>query len=37
MPIYMPYIEKTLSDYKIPDDFKYLPMAESALRNDVVS
>jgi hypothetical protein len=33
----MPYIEKTLSANKIPDDFKYLPMAESALRNDVAS
>jgi membrane-bound lytic murein transglycosylase D len=37
MPIYMPYIEKTLKDNKIPEDFKYLPIAESALRNDVVS
>ena len=36
-PIYIPYIEKALKDANIPDDFKYLPLAESALRDDVVS
>jgi hypothetical protein len=33
----MPFIDKTLKDYKIPEDFRYLPIAESALKNDVVS
>jgi soluble lytic murein transglycosylase-like protein len=37
LPLYMPYIEKQLKEYNIPDDFKYLPIVESALRNDVVS
>lgn len=37
LPLYMPYIEEQLEEYNIPDDFKYLPIAESALRNDVVS
>ncbi len=37
LPLYMWFIEKTLNDYNIPKDFKYLPIAESALRNDVVS
>lgn len=37
LPLYMWYIEDTLDQYKIPQDFKYLPIAESALRNDVVS
>lgn len=37
LPLYMLYIENTLNEYNIPDDFKYLPIAESALRNDVVS
>lgn len=35
--IYIPYIEDRLSEMWLPDDFKYLPIAESALRNDVVS
>lgn len=37
LPLYMWYIEEKLDEYNIPDDFKYLPIAESALRNDVVS
>lgn len=37
LPLYLSYIEEKLEAYKIPDDFKYLPIAESALRNDVVS
>jgi membrane-bound lytic murein transglycosylase D len=36
-PNYIPYIEKKLKEYNIPDDFKYLAIAESALRSDVVS
>ncbi len=36
-PIYMWYIEEKLKENNIPDDFKYLPIAESALRNDVIS
>lgn len=36
-PIYIPYIEKELKEAWIPDDFKYLAIAESALRDDVVS
>ena len=36
-PLYIPYIEKKLEQADIPDDFKYLPIAESALRDDVVS
>ncbi len=36
-PLYIPYIEKVLKESGIPQDFKYLPIAESALRNDVVS
>lgn len=35
--LYVPYIETILKEYEIPDDFKYLAIAESALRNDVVS
>jgi len=34
---YLPYIEKKLKEYDIPDDFKYLAVAESALRNVAVS
>jgi len=30
---YLPYIEKKLKESNIPTDFKYLPVAESALRN----
>lgn len=37
LPLYMDYIEKKLNEYNIPNDFKYLPIAESALRNDVIS
>ncbi len=36
-PLYIPYIEKKLKEAKIPDDFKYLVIIESALRNDVIS
>lgn len=36
-PLYIPYIEAELKKRNIPDDFKYLPVAESALRDDVVS
>ncbi len=36
-PLYIPYIEEQLKASDIPNDFKYLPIAESALRNDVVS
>jgi hypothetical protein len=35
--LYVPYIEKKLKETWIPDDFKYLPIAESALREDIVS
>ncbi|MDD3120598.1 MAG: lytic transglycosylase domain-containing protein [Candidatus Gracilibacteria bacterium] len=35
--IYFPYIEKKLKENGIPDDFKYLAVAESALKNDSVS
>lgn len=37
LPLYMWYIEEKLKENNIPEDFKYLPIAESALRNDVVS
>jgi len=36
-PMYMPTIERKLKSAGIPDDVKYLAIAESALRNDVVS
>lgn len=36
-PLYIPYIETKLAENKIPDDFKYLVIVESALRNDVIS
>jgi len=36
-PAYIPYIEWELKKAWIHDDFKYLPIAESALREDVVS
>lgn len=36
-PVYIPYIEERLEKNKLPDDIKYLAIAESALRNDVVS
>ena len=32
-PQYLPYIEEELEKAGIPEDFKYLPIAESALRN----
>lgn len=31
--VYLPVIEKTLKKFEIPDDFKYLPLVESGLRN----
>jgi len=34
---YFPYIEQKLKENNIPDDFKYLAVAESALRNDALS
>jgi len=37
LPLYMDFIEDKLDEYNIPKDFKYLPIAESALRNDVIS
>ena len=36
-PLFIPEIEKKLSAAGIPTDFKYLPIAESALREDVIS
>lgn len=36
-PLYISYIEKVLKKYQVPSDFKYLAIAESALRNDVIS
>ncbi|MDD5376701.1 MAG: lytic transglycosylase domain-containing protein [Candidatus Gracilibacteria bacterium] len=36
-PLYIPYIEKKLKEAGIPDDFKYLAIAESGLRNDSLS
>lgn len=35
--LFIPHIEDVLEEYDIPNDFKYLPIAESALRNNVVS
>ncbi|MDD2566295.1 MAG: lytic transglycosylase domain-containing protein [Candidatus Gracilibacteria bacterium] len=35
--IYFPFIEKKLKEAGIPDDFKYLAVAESALKNDALS
>lgn len=34
---YFPLIEKTLKENEVPDDFKYLAVAESSLRNAVSS
>lgn len=31
---YFPIIEKVLAEYKIPDDFKYIPVIETSLRNE---
>ena len=31
--VYFPYIEKKLREMNLPEDLKYLPVAESALRN----
>lgn len=36
-PIYLPIIEKKLKEAWIPDDFKYLAIAESSLKNDALS
>jgi len=36
-PLYNEYIDEMLNEYEIHSDFRYLPIAESALRNDVVS
>ncbi len=36
-PLYIPYIETALREKWLPDDIKYLPIAESALRNDIIS
>lgn len=36
-PVYIPYIEQELLEAWIHEDIKYLPIAESALRDDVVS
>lgn len=36
-PLYFPIIEKKLKAAGIPDDFKYLAVAESWLRNDALS
>ena len=36
-PLYIPSINEKLESANIPSDFRYLPIAESALRNDVVS
>lgn len=36
-PLYKDFISSKLEEYKIHKDFLYLPIAESALRNDVVS
>ena len=36
-PKYIPYIENELKENDIPDDFKYLAIAESALKEDAIS
>ncbi|MDD2487440.1 MAG: lytic transglycosylase domain-containing protein [Candidatus Gracilibacteria bacterium] len=36
-PIYFPIIEEKLKQAGIPDDFKYLAVAESSLKNDALS
>ena len=36
-PLYFPFIEKKLKEAWIPDDFKYLAVAESWLKNDALS
>lgn len=36
-PLYFPYIEQKLKAAGIPDDFKYLAVAESGLRNESLS
>lgn len=35
--MYFPYIEKTLKDKEMPDDLKYIAVAESYLKNDALS
>lgn len=37
IPLYIPYIEEELKKMSLPDDLKYIPIAESALRNDITS
>lgn len=36
-PLYIPFIEEKLKEKNMPLDLKYIPIAESALRNDIVS
>ena len=36
-PLYFPTIESALKKANVPDDFKYLAVAESGLRNDAIS
>ena len=36
-PLYFPFIEKELVKASIPDDFKYVAVAESGLRNNALS
>lgn len=36
-PVYFPFIEAELRKAGVPDDFKYLAVAESGLRNDIAS
>lgn len=36
-PLYIPYIEQRLREAGVPDDFKYLAIAESGLRNESLS
>jgi membrane-bound lytic murein transglycosylase D len=36
-PLYVPFIEKKLAEKNMPLDLKYIPIAESALKNDIVS
>ncbi len=37
IPIYIPYIEEKLKENNLDNDYKYLVIAESALRNDITS
>lgn len=36
-PLYIPYIEQKLKENEVPEDFKYLVIVESALKNDSIS